>query len=227
MGSKHFCSGAGRVTRPLLTLARENGAPVMVLARLDGSRPVGAAHPTTGVRGAATADMDLSGVQVGQSDVIGAPGDYLRQPEFSAGAWRGSAVASGGLDALVETTTGQLQERGRHTNPHQAARIGRMLIACETARLWVERASRADELDGGDAAGLVNLARIAVEGACLDAIGDAQRALGLQAFVAGNRAERMWRDLSTYLRQPAPDETLTEAALWFAGRGLPREPGGD
>ena len=31
-----------------------------------------------------------------------APGDYLREPDFSAGAWRGSAVASGGLRSLVD-----------------------------------------------------------------------------------------------------------------------------
>ncbi len=217
-GSKSFCSGAGRVTRPLLTLAREDG-PVLALAHLDGSEPTGLARSLSGVRGARTADMDLSGVSI--AAVIGAPGDYLRQPEFSAGAWRGSAVALGGLDALVAMTIAQLEARGRHTNPHQAARIGRMLIAAGTARSWVARASRADELGDGDAAALVNLARIAVESACLDAIGDAQRALGLAAFVRSNPVERMSRDLATYLRQPAPDETLTEAALWFAGRGLP------
>ena len=29
------------------------------------------------------------------------------------------------------------------------------------------------------------------------------------------------RDLATFLRQPAPDETLVEGAAWFAGRPLP------
>ena len=32
--------------------------------------------------------------------------------------------------------------------------------------------------------------------------------------------ERLCRDLQTYLRQPAPDEVLTEAAEWFAQKGL-------
>ena len=35
-------------------------------------------------------------------------------------------------------------------------------------------------------------------------------------FVKATRSERICRDLSTYLRQPAPDEVLTEAACWFA-----------
>lgn len=29
------------------------------------------------------------------------------------------------------------------------------------------------------------------------------------------------RDLATYLRQPAPDETLTEAAAWFTTHPIP------
>ena len=43
-----------------------------------------------------------------------------------------------------------------------------------------------------------------------------QRSLGLSTFRQGNPIERICRDLSTYLRQPAPDEVLTEAATWFA-----------
>ena len=195
-GGKNFCSGAGRVTRPLLT----------------------ATGPLGGVRGAGTAHLAVSDVGVAAGDIVGVAGDYLRQPEFSAGAWRGSAVALGGLDALVETTVAQLRARGRHANPHQAERIGRMMIAAETARSWVDRASRAGALEAGETVAIVNLARIAVETACLDALRDVQRALGLQAFVRDNPVERMMRDLATYLRQPAPDETLIEAALFFAER---------
>ena len=62
----------------------------------------------------------------------------------------------------------------------------------------------------------VGLARIAVETACLDAMRLVQRSLGLSAFRQGNPVERICRDLSTYLRQPAPDEVLTESADWFA-----------
>ncbi len=65
----------------------------------------------------------------------------------------------------------------------------------------------------------VNLARIAVETSCLEAVTIVQRALGLSALLAGSRIERLLRDLMTYLRQPAPDETLTDAAVWFAERG--------
>ena len=62
----------------------------------------------------------------------------------------------------------------------------------------------------------VNLARIAVEQTGLKLITLVQRDLGISAFVKGNPVEHIMRDLATYLRQPAPDETLTVAAAWFA-----------
>jgi hypothetical protein len=39
-----------------------------------------------------------------------------------------------------------------------------------------------------------------------------ERSIGLPAFLAGTDIERTRRDLATYLRQPAPDEVLSEAA---------------
>jgi hypothetical protein len=48
-----------------------------------------------------------------------------------------------------------------------------------------------------------------------------QRGLGLGAFMAGHPAERICRDLATYLRQPAPDETLVKAADHYFHASLP------
>ena len=64
-------------------------------------------------------------------------------------------------------------------------------------------------------------ARIACETTGLDVIRIVQRGLGLAGFLRSNEAERVMRDLAAYLRQPAPDETLTEAAAWFTRRDLP------
>ncbi len=222
-GGKAFCSGAGHVARALVTAEPDRvagrtpergGESSMYLVDVGEARP-GAARTMSGVRGAVTADMALDGLPAG--DPVGEPGAYLRQPEFSAGAWRGSAVACGALEALVGETIRSLRERGRHRNPHQAARLGRLMIARDAAILWADRAAEAaDGTDADEVVATVNLARLAVEAACLDAIPLVQRSVGLAAMLAGSRTDRMIRDLATYLRQPAPDETLTEAAIWFA-----------
>jgi len=49
----------------------------------------------------------------------------------------------------------------------------------------------------------------------MDAMRLIQRSLGLAGFLEPNPIERLMRDLGTYLRQPAPDEALTEAAAWL------------
>ena len=224
-GEKLFASGACTLTRPLLTAHPDEGPPRLLLAKLGAARN---ASPTigglSGMRGAVTGRCSFEGLSVSPEQIIGAPGDYLRQPEFSAGAWRGIAVALGGIDRLVDLLRSQLHARGRASNPHQAVRIGEALIARETAAFWTRRAAllaEGEAFEAGDVAGTVNLARIACEQAGLAVIQLVQRGLGLQGFLQTNPAERVMRDLATYLRQPAPDETLVEAAIWFTTRELP------
>jgi alkylation response protein AidB-like acyl-CoA dehydrogenase len=212
----------------LITATQEGGEARMLLIPLRaGERARTGLFDTHGMRACGTGNVDFTGISAPEAALIGQPDDYLRQPEFSAGAWRASAVALGGLDALVEQVRRQLVARGRQGNPHQQARLGDMLIAAETASLWASKAAWVAESgrnSAGDVAGYVNLARIAIEGACLDAMRLAQRSLGLAVFVRPNPVERLLRDLATYLRQPAPDETLTEAASWFTERDLPEIP---
>ena len=224
-GAKLFASGAAQVTHPLVTAASPSGDTRMLLVPLHDEHAATAMPASlSGMRGACTGRHDFSGLVRPADMLVGAPGDYLRQPEFSAGAWRGMAVALGGIDRLVSLFCAALADRGRDTNPHQRVRIGEALIAQETASLWTRKAAlvaEGDRFDPGDVAATVNLARIACETAGLDVIRLVQRGLGLSAFLSGSAVERVMRDLATYLRQPAPDETLVEGAAWFSGRLLP------
>ena len=221
-GAKMFCSGAGHVAHAVITAAMENGESQMLIVPMgQGERSEPLPNQLQGVRSAVTGMVDFTGVEVGPEAFLGRPGDYLREPDFSCGAWRASAVALGGLCALVDVAIADLHARGRVDEPSQLARLGHAMIARETSRLWVRNAAHIAEdqrADSGEAVAYVGLARIAVESACLDVIRLVQRSLGLTAFRHGHPAERICRDLGTYLRQPAPDEVLSEAASWFAHR---------
>lgn len=223
-GGKQFCSAAGHATRALVTARADDGATRMLLLRLgegEGERVSPLPAPLSGMRAAVTGAVDFSGCTTPATAILGEPGDYLREPSFSTGAWRGSAVALGGLMAIVETMRDQLRANGRLDDPHQKTRLGHAVMAREAARAWVARAGRIAEdpaADPQEAVATVGLARLAVEYACLDAMQLAQRGLGLAAFRRGNPIERLCRDLATYLRQPAPDAVLTDAAAWFAAQ---------
>lgn len=214
-GSKGPCSGAGHVTRALVTVEAQDGATLAVI-RLNGSEHIEPMRGTLhGMRSCANGTVRFDSVLLPLEALIGKPGDYLREPSLSTGAWRTSAVTLGGLDALVEATRQQLKRRNRGGDPQQQDRFGRILIAHETARLWtVEAAQRGEDnsLPVADRVAYVNLARVAIETAALDVMQLVQRSLGLSAFLRPNPVERLLRDLAVYLRQPAPDAVLAEAA---------------
>ncbi len=225
-GSKILASAAGYATRPVVTATREGDAERMLVV-LDlpfGERAELGSWTAQGMRASATGRVRLDGLPVSGRQVIGRPGDYVRQPDFAAGAWRTSAVTLGGLDALMAFYRRHLAATGRGDDANQRGRLGRAVMAQETAHLWLDRAAvLAERLDADpdETVAYVNLARLAVEAACLDAMQLAQRSVGLAAFMRPNPIERIGRDLATYLRQPAPDLALAEAAGHFLRHGLP------
>ncbi len=211
-GAKQFCSGAGHVTRAVVTALDAAGETRLVYA--DTGAGVSTSPLPGSLAGMRAATTGQVRYDAAAGVVFGTGGDYLREPDFSCGAWRTSAVTLGGVEALADQLRRQLVARGRAADPHQQARVGQVLIATETARLWMaEAAARAEAADAGAAAiPYVGLARLAVERAALDVIELTQRSLGVAALMRGNPVELLCRDLATYLRQPAADMVLTEAA---------------
>jgi hypothetical protein len=214
-GEKWFCSAAGAAKHALITV----GDQMLVVPMTPSVRVTERGIKLAGMRAATTGSVDFTAVTVCQDSLIGEPGDYLREPAFSTGAWRSSAVALGGLAALIETAKTELCSRGRADNPFQRMRFGQTVIAHETGRLWLlEAVKRIDSADAKEAVAYVNLARTAIETASLDGLRHIQRSLGLSAFMQGSASERIARDLTTYLRQPATDEVLVEAAGYYIHR---------
>jgi alkylation response protein AidB-like acyl-CoA dehydrogenase len=216
-GNPQFCSAGGFAMRALVLANDGETGDRLVLIDAKAAVPEGEAAPLHGMRLTATRPMCLDGV-IGEDALIGVAGDYLREPLFSAGAWRTSAVTAGGLEALVQETAQQLVARRRHAHPHQLARLGEMLMAQGAAVMWAEAAARcaeAPERPTDAVLARVSLARLAIEKACLDVISLVQRSLGLSCMLTTNPVEQQIRDLATYLRQPAADEALAEAASWF------------
>ena len=215
-GSKTFASGAGFVTRPLVTGGDEEGRSIMAIAPLeDGQGADLSAWRAHGMRASATGTCDMTGVRVSPDLIIGKPDDYMRQPDFSCGAWRFLAVQTGGIEAVYEIHRQHLKRTGRGGDAHQLARLGCSATAVEAARLFVARAAHAAataHASPNDSIAYVNLARGAVERAGLDVIELAQRSVGLQGFLEDHPLEQACRDLATYLRQPAPDIALVGGA---------------
>jgi alkylation response protein AidB-like acyl-CoA dehydrogenase len=220
LGRKILASGAGYVERPIVTATDEDGRRLMIMPLLrHGERADLSGWTALGMKASATGAVDFSGVSVRPIEILGNDGDYERQPFFSGGAWRFAAVHVGGMARLFDLLRDHLRRTGRGQDPHQAARLGQAAIAVETARLWIERAASIAEGPSGRTTeaivAYVNLARLSVERAALDLMELIHRSIGLQSFMRPNPIDRISRDLATYLRQPAPDRALTDAAGWL------------
>jgi alkylation response protein AidB-like acyl-CoA dehydrogenase len=217
-GAKIFASGAGFVTYPLITARTESGDLLMLIANGELASSDLSQWRAHGMRASASGQVDFSGIEVDSDSIIGGPDDFHRQPMFSAGAWRFAAVQLGGIAALYDLARAHLVKAGRSDNPHQLARMGAAAMAVEAARLWILRACvQAQNADLAPKASVayVNLTRLAVERAGLDVLELTHRSVGLAGFLRPNPIERISRDLATYLRQPAPDEALCDAARFI------------
>ena len=214
-GRKVFASGAGLLAKPLVTVGTPQGPIVYMLDLMPGHRADTSVWKPLGMKATASGNIDLTNIVVGRSEQVGEPGDFMRQPFFSGGAWRFCAAQLGAMERLTGLYGDQLRARGRSSDPYQLERIARCAAASGTALFWIEEASRRfgdESLDPAAVVAFTNLTRMVTERAALEVIESVQRGAGLGAFMHGNPIERIARDLTTYLRQPVPDLAMSDAA---------------
>jgi alkylation response protein AidB-like acyl-CoA dehydrogenase len=217
-GAKTFASGAGSIQRPLVSGALPDGGWQMFIVPADRvSSDVDTSWwKPIGMRSSATFKIDFTSIELTQDDLIGDPGDYHRPPWFTGGAIRFAAVQLGGAQALLDETRWFLQKIGRTEDPFQRQRIGTAQIAAESGNLWLDRAGEmldraltvATDEESQQIMSYAGMTRTAIEQIALDMIRWSQQSVGARGLARPEPFERIIRDLTMYLRQPAPDATL-------------------
>ena len=219
-GAKTFCSGADAIQRPLIT--GELVSPVkkgwqMCIIPTEKVQPI-AADPgfwtPLGMRASVSYRMDFTGIMITENDLLGQPDAYYQQPYFSGGAIRFAAVQLGAAEAILDETHRFLQGMGRTDDVFQRARVAELAYLAETGNLWINQAgAKADEwlAQENTAERIVayaNMVRTIIEDICLRTMRLAERSVGSRGLMKPDALERIHRDLTTYLRQPAPDAAL-------------------
>ncbi|MVN76892.1 hypothetical protein GO988_11205 [Hymenobacter sp. HMF4947] len=185
-----------------------------------------------GMRATASFRADFTGLSVSASDLIGRPDDYYRQPWFGGGAVRFAAVQLGGAAAVLDETRRFLRRLGRTDDPYQRQRLGEMLALHETGQRWLRGAavqaalpsSTTEPLPAAKLAAIgayANLVRATTEDICLETLRLAERSVGARGLLQPEPFERLHRDLTHYLRQPAPDATLADAGRFALASDRP------
>ena len=226
VGVKTFASGADFVRRPIVTAELPDGSGwQMTLPRME-SPDVGDAikidrsfwHPL-GMVSSESYRVDFTGAAIGANDLIGGPGDFYRDPLFRGGAVRFAAVHAGAILRLHRMFAEWLDTNGRGGDPYQIARLGEIALLAQTAALWIERAAAMSETSLQRDADKVlcdrmvecaNMTRLAIERVATKTMGRITAGIGAHGLLQPHRFERVLRDLTIYLRQPAPDQTLAD-----------------
>ena len=225
VGGKTFCSGASVVQRPIITAELPGRGWQMILLRMDAPEIAGSvaldrtSWTPLGMEGSGSYTVGFSGGVIEQSDLIGAPGDFYRDPLFRGGAARFAAVHGGATVRLFRMFAEWLDTTGRDGDPYQIARLGEMGLRAQEAVLWSERAAamaerglslEADKLAAERMVEFAGMMRVAIERGASAVMALIAPGVGARGLLEPHRFERMLRDLTMYLRQPAPDQTLAE-----------------
>lgn len=217
-GCKIFASGAGGIDWAVVTAssAGEERRLVVVDAN-DAARTDLSAWRVRGMRASVSGRYDCTGLMVSDATLLGDPGNYDREPRFTAGAWRFCAVQLGGIEGLLAETAREMRPALREEALTRQRFAAAHIAACG-ARYWVEEAARKAAGEAEDAILTARIARGVVEDAGLLAIETAARILGTRSAFDGQRADKIARDLSLYLRQAGPDHARDEAAKEILAR---------
>ncbi len=219
-GAKIFATGVDFVDRPIVNGALPDGGWQMCVVKMDQVKTKNDASwwKPLGMKSSRSYRVDFTDVEVSEDDFIGKPGDYYRQPYFSGGAIRFAAVQLGGAEALFDLTREYLQKLKRVDDPYQKMRAGEMAIRIESGNLWLEGAAK--RLDNYEQNPTVDksekfliyasMMRTAIEQICQDVMLFCERSIGARGLNKPFYFERIIRDLTIYLRQPAPDASLAD-----------------
>lgn len=218
-GGKAFASGAGVLTHALITADADDGRQ-LILVDLDTTPPTidRSWWRVTGMWRSETHLVRWNNAVLDPGVLVGAPGDYVREPWFSGGALRFAAVQAGGIGAIVDQVRAHLTERDRATDPYQAQRLADLFLAAQSAADAVARAARIwTTADVDVTLAYVAAARVAVYQAGEQVLTLAQAAVGVEAMFVGHPLAEALGDLSTYLRQPSPDAQRARVGAGVAG----------
>jgi alkylation response protein AidB-like acyl-CoA dehydrogenase len=210
-GAKSFATGCLGLDRAIITV-QADGEKRLLIVPITPARADATGWKTRGMRATGSGVYDFTGVVVTPEMWLGQAGDYEREPRFTGGAWRFTAVQLGAVERLVMLLRAHLRQGAGCGDPVQRRAFAMAVAAARTAGLWVRRAATMTEQGRPEAVALTLMTRGVVEQAGLKVMEIAARAIGTRSFFDDQEVDRITRDLGLYLRQAQPDLAVDRAA---------------
>jgi alkylation response protein AidB-like acyl-CoA dehydrogenase len=157
------------------------------------------------------------------SDVIGYPGQYLKEGWQTCFIPHYAATFLGAAEAAYDYAMEYTQTQNKVEDPYVQHHIGQMSVNVETAHLWLRHVARLWETGRYLEAQLAgSRARHVVEHLAESTVKDCIRACGARCLIRPSTLERVYRDLSFYVRHDNDDHIL--AMIGKSLLGLTHDP---
>jgi alkylation response protein AidB-like acyl-CoA dehydrogenase len=162
-----------------------------------------------GMRATVSHLVQFHGTFIPDSDVIGYPGQYLKEGWQTCFIPHYAATFLGAAEAAYEYAMDYVTSQNKIEDPYVQHHIGQMSVNVETAHLWLRHVARLWETGRYLEAQLAgSRARHVVEHLAESTVKDCIRACGARCLIRPSTLERIYRDLSFYVRHDNDDHIL-------------------
>ncbi|HYL05036.1 MAG TPA: acyl-CoA dehydrogenase family protein [Thermoanaerobaculia bacterium] len=230
-GTKVFATSAGAAQWAILLVnaagpggARHAASPeALLLLACDLSDPSvavdGSWWDPIGMRATVSHLVRFTGTFIPETQRIGEPGQYLRDGWQTAFIPHYAASFLGAAEAAYDFALHYLTTQGKGGDPYVQQRVAHMSMHLETAHLWLRHV--ASLWDGGcrrEAQLAGSRARHLIEHLAEETVGHAIRACGARLLLRPSPVERIYRDLSMYIRHDNDDHILATIGKELLGQ---------
>jgi alkylation response protein AidB-like acyl-CoA dehydrogenase len=157
------------------------------------------------------------------SDVIGYPGQYLKEGWQTCFIPHYAATFLGAAEAAYDYALSYIKSQRKIEDPYVQHHIGQMSVDVETAHLWLKQVAHLWETGRYLEAQIAgSRARHVVEHLAEETVKECIRACGARCLIRPSALERVYRDLSFYVRHDNDDQIL--ATIGKSVLGLTHDP---
>jgi alkylation response protein AidB-like acyl-CoA dehydrogenase len=171
-----------------------------------------------GMRGSASHVVQFNRTFIPESSLIGRPGQYLLDGWQTCFIPHYAATFLGAAEAAYDFALDEVTSQGKVQDPYVQHHIGQSAINVETAYLWLQHVARMWDTGRHSEAQLAgSRARHIIEHLAEDTVKRCIRACGARSLNRPSPLERIYRDLSFYVRHDNDDHILATVGKSLLG----------
>jgi alkylation response protein AidB-like acyl-CoA dehydrogenase len=171
-----------------------------------------------GMRGSASHVVQFNRTFIPESSLIGRPGQYLLDGWQTCFIPHYAATFLGAAEAAYDFALDEVTSQGKAQDPYVQHHIGQSAINVETAYLWLQHVARMWDTGRHSEAQLAgSRARHIIEHLAEDTVKRCIRACGARSLNRPSPLERIYRDLSFYVRHDNDDHILATVGKSLLG----------